>query len=136
VRLLAPRLLDVEARQANHGAHREHEAEDPIPPRLIEDGEVDDHRGREAERDRVDQGVELLAEATPAVGRAAMRPSSASATPPKTMYDTAREKSPRDAATIAKTPKNRFASVNPFGRRTTARRGCGRRTVTGLPVGR
>ena len=49
---------------------------------------------------------------------------------------TAREKSPRDAATIAKTPKNRFASVNPFGRRTTARRGCGRRTVTGLPVGR
>ena len=74
VRLLAPRLLDVEARQANHGAHREHEAEDPIPPRLIEDGEVDDHRGREAERDRVDQGVELLAEATPAVGGASDAP--------------------------------------------------------------
>ncbi len=43
-------------------------------PAWLKHGEVDDHRGREAERDRVDQRVEFLAEPAPAVGGARHAP--------------------------------------------------------------
>ena len=63
-------LLDVEPREAHHRAGGEQEHGQPVPARLIEHGEVHDQPGREPERDRVDERVELLAELRAGVGRA------------------------------------------------------------------
>ena len=65
----------------------------------------------------------------------AMRPSNVSAMAPNTMKRAAASKSPREAATMAKIPKNRFASVKPLGSATAAR-GRGRRgRSTSVPRG-
>src|SRR5438270_13833718 len=72
----------------------------------------------------------------PVFERRATRPSSASRMPAKKMYHPARPNSPRDASTIAHTPKNRLKSVNRLGTTITTRRMLGRgkrRTFMGSP---
>ena len=55
VRFRAPRLLDVEAREADDSGAGVEEDEEPLPVLGVEHGEVHDHRRGEAEGDGVDE---------------------------------------------------------------------------------
>src|SRR5690348_2971704 len=70
VRFRSPGLLDVESREAEHGARRKQEDEQPFPVLGVEHREVHDHRGCEPEGDRVHERVELLAHTAARAGGA------------------------------------------------------------------
>src|SRR5204863_10045190 len=70
IRLGRAGLLEVEPREPQDGAGGKQEDREPVPVVAVEDGEVHDQSGREPERDRVDERIELLAELRTGVRRA------------------------------------------------------------------